>query len=285
MISLEDTVERVTNWAQFWQELVEAQGWHGRPKVDGKPDDVWRQRARRYDANVKSRWARPDSSREYIASQIDGQSSVLDIGAGTGSWTVFLAKQVGSVTAVDPSPAMIEVMSDNVAEEGLTNVEIVQGAWPEVTVEPHDFSLCSHAMYGHADLPAFVRAMEHATRQTCFMVLRVPTMDGVMAEASRVIRGHPHDSPNFTVAYNVLLEMGICPNVLMEDTGLWDPWVSASLEDALADVKRRLALEASAEYDDYLRDLLGRRLTKCDDGYAWPRGVRSVLVYWDAPKK
>ena len=277
-------MEQATNWTQLWRELVEAQGWHNRPKTDGKPDDVWRQRARRYDANVKSRWSRPDSSRDYIMSRLDGQSSVLDVGAGTGSWTIYLAKKAGKVTAVDPSPAMIEVMSENVVAEGLTNVEIVPGSWPDVSVEPHDFSLCSHAMYGYADLPAFVRGMEQATRKTCFLVLRVPTMEGVMAEASRVIRGHSHDSPNFIVAYNVLLEMGICPNVLMEDTGLWDPWVNASLEDALADVKRRFALEETGEHDAYLRDLLRRRLTKQDDGYAWPRGVRSALVYWDVPK-
>jgi hypothetical protein len=75
--------------------------------------------------------------------------------------------------------------------------------------------------------------------------------------------------------------MGIFANVLMEDRGLWDPWVNGSLEEALSDVKRRFGLGESSLHDDYLRDLLARRLTPVEGTYVWPPGVRSALVYWD----
>jgi hypothetical protein len=175
---------------------------------------------------------------------------------------------------------MIEVMREKLAAQGHTNVETVQGAWPDVLVEPHDFSLCSHAMYGYPDLPAFVRRMVASTRCTCFLVLRAPSLDCVLAEAARHIWGQPHDSPNFTIAYNVLLQMGIYPNVLMENTGLWDSRSSESLEQALSAVKRRFGLDGMTEHDDFLADLLRRRLTYQDGQYVWPREVRSALVYW-----
>ena len=105
-----------------------------------------------------------------------------------------------------------------------------------------------------------------------------------MAEAATRIWGHPYDSPNFQVAYNVLLQMGIFPNVLMENTGLWKPWVSASLEDALSEMKRRFGLGPVGEYDDFLMELLRRRLTFEAGQYVWPRSVRSALVYWNVDR-
>ena len=61
---------------------------------------------------------------------------------------------------------MVEVLRENLVEAGIDNVEIVQGPWPDVQVEQHDFTLCSHAMYGFADFPGFVRSVMAATKDT-----------------------------------------------------------------------------------------------------------------------
>ncbi len=276
-------MEKITEWSSLWRELVEIKS-RSRTRDAGAESqaDVWRTRARSFDESVKRRWARPDSSREFILSQLDANSTVLDIGAGTGAWSALLARRAKHVTAVEPSSAMVEVMRENLTADGITNVAIVQGAWPDVSVEPHDFSLCSHAMYGCPDITAFITRMVACTQRRCFLMLRAPTLDGVRAEAARRIWGHPLDSPNFTIAYNVLLQMGIYANVLMEDTGLWDPRASASLEDALSDMQRHFGLNGNSDHDEYLMGLLRRRLTwhASREQYVWPREVRSALVYW-----
>jgi hypothetical protein len=176
---------------------------------------------------------------------------------------------------------MLKVLQHNLVDEGVDNVDIVQGSWPEADVAVHDFTLCSHSLYTIADLPAAVRRIKAVTRRTCFLLLRAPTQDGVMAEAALRIWGQPYDSPNFQVAYNALLQIGIFPQVRMEDSGLWRPWTHDSVEDALADVKRRFGLPEVSEHDDFLLDLLRRRLVQQDGQWVWPRGVRSALVYWD----
>jgi hypothetical protein len=66
----------------------------------------------------------------------------------------------------------------------------------------------------------------------------------------------------------------------MEEEGHWTPWTSASLEDALGNVKRRLGLSDPSEHDAFLRDLLARRLQREGDVYVWPRAMRSALVSW-----
>ena len=229
---------------------------------------------------VKRKWVRPDSSRDFILAQLEADSTVLDIGAGTGAWSILMAPHVKRVTAVEPSNAMIEVMRKDLEAENITNVSIVQGSWPDVSVERHDFSLCSHAMYSSTDLTAFVLKMAACTRRTCFLLLRAPTLDGVRAEAAKHIWGQPLDSPNFTIAYNILLQAGIYANVLMENTGLWKPRISSSLEDALSTMHRFLGLNDSGEHDGYLMKLLRRRLVWKNGKYEWPPEVRSALVYW-----
>jgi 2-polyprenyl-3-methyl-5-hydroxy-6-metoxy-1,4-benzoquinol methylase len=275
-------MEKITDWNALWRELVEMKERSRKHAGKGQEGDVWRNQAAGFKEGVKRRWARPDSSREFILSHIAPDSTVLDIGAGTGDWAALLARRARSVTAIEPSPSMIEVMRDSLSAEGISNVTILQGAWPQVEVAPHDFSLCSHAMYGYPDLSGFVRRMAESTRRTCFLLLRAPTLAGVRSEAARHIWGQPLDSPNFTIAYNVLLQMGIYANVLMENTGLWKPRKSRSLEEALQEMRRFLALEEGTEHEPYLRGLLQRRLTLQGESYVWPPEVRSALVYWNS---
>ncbi len=274
-------MEKITDWNALWRELVEIKSRNHRRKFDSQPKpDPWADRAEEFKKGVQRRWVKPDSSREFILSQISPEATVLDIGAGTGAWSILLARRAKHVTAVEPSSAMIKVMREDLAAESITNVTIIQGEWPEVSVEPHDFSLCSHAMYSCPDLAAFLRHMDAVTRNTCFLILRAPSITGVRAEAARHIWGHPLDSPNFTIAYNVLLQMGIYANVMLENTGLWKPRTSASIEEALQDMKRYLDLTETDEHDDYLRTLLQRRLVWENGRYVWPPDVRSILVYW-----
>lgn len=274
-------MEKITDWNALWRELVDIKAGSRRRTSNEEQDvDVWCKRAAEFKEGVKRRWRTPDSSRDFILSKMNPDATVLDIGAGTGAWAGLLAPHVRRVTAVEPSPSMIRVMRESLEEEGIKNVDIVQGAWPDVALDAHDFSLCSHAMYGFPDLPAFIRRMVECTRDTCFLLLRAPSLNGVRSEAARHIWGQPLDSPNFTIAYNILLQMGIFAHVQMENTGLWKSRTSGSLEEALHSMKRFLGLNAVDEHDNYLLKLLKRRLTLENGRYIWPPEVRSALVYW-----
>jgi len=93
----------------------------------------------------------------------------------------------------------------------------------------------------------------------------------------------PYDSPNFQVAYNALLQMGIYPNVLMEIGKPWEPWLNSSMEEALSELKNRLAVHDTPEHDGFLKKLLDDHLIEKNDQVVWPVGNRSALVYWDVP--
>jgi len=278
-------MEKITDWNALWRELVAVKAHsRGKNRREGKETDSWCRKASEFKESVKRRWEKPDSSRDFILSRMKPDSTVLDIGAGTGAWTALIASRVKQVTAVEPSPSMIEVMRESLKEERIHNVDIVHGFWPDISVTSHDFSLCSHAMYGYPDLPAFIRRMVEYTKDTCFLLLRAPTLNGIRSEAARHIWGQPLDSPNFTIAYNILFQMGIYANVLMEDTGFWKPRTSASLEEAFHSMKKYLGLNENTDHDDYLNQILRRRLTFKNGHYIWPHEVRTALVYWQMGK-
>lgn len=269
------------DWLALWGELSRRSGHHGKRcwAPDGG-EDAWAERARHYLAEVTRRWAKPDSSRTTVLASLSSEHRVLDIGAGAGAWAALLARHCCSVTAVEPSPAMRGVMARHLEEQGIENVSIEPCAWPKVAVHEHDISLCAHAMYGWHDLAAGIRAMEAVTRERCFLLMRAPTTDGVMAEASRRVWGHPHDSPNFWIAYNALGQMGIHADVVMEDRGLWGSWTHDTVDEALSDLKDRLGVPEPHDADPDLRALLERRLEPRDGLLVWPPGVCTALVTW-----
>ena len=266
------------NWAALWRELVERN--NQRKAKNGGDIKYWNTNAGHYDARVRRRWQQPDAIRTFICGRLEPDTSVLDIGAGTGAWAVLLARQVSLVTALEPSSGMRSRMQSNLAEEGIRNVKILDGRWPEIEIQPHDYVLCAHAMYGAPELPTFIHRMGETARKTCFMLIRDSHPESIMAQAAEHILGQPNDSPNFAVAFNVLKQTGIQPEVLADNHNNWQPWRHPSLDAALVEVKQRLDVEGDDRYDAYLGDLLAKNLRPENDEYVWPSGVRSVLIYW-----
>lgn len=77
---------------------------------------------------------------------------------------------------------MAMVLRENAKAEGLSNIDVVGEAWEDTAVVPHDVARCSHAIYLSPDLVGFVRKMEQVTLGACFLLMRVPSHNGVMAQ-------------------------------------------------------------------------------------------------------
>jgi SAM-dependent methyltransferase len=271
-------MKKMTDWIALWQELVEMNLTYGRHGQ--KIDDHWQERASSFNEAVKRRWGKPDSSREFVLSIINSEDTLLDIGAGSGAWEVLLAPRIKTTSAIEPSQSMRDIMRQNLLTARINNVKIIPGKWPEVEILPHTHTLCAHSMYGCADFERFIQRMVAATLQTCTLILRLPLPGSLMTQAAKKVFGHPHDSPNFVIAYNALLQMGIHANVIMENSGPWEPWVSSNFDEALKMIKEKLGLFNSSKHDDYLSGLLQENLVEQDGSLVWPAGIRSALIHW-----
>ncbi|MCD4718635.1 MAG: class I SAM-dependent methyltransferase [Desulfobacula sp.] len=276
-------METLTNWYKLWAQLSDIQNRAFARKKEHRDDDFWKHKAKDFDKMVDERWSKPDSSRDFLIQKLkdNPDSTLLDIGAGTGKWSMLASPYVAKVTAFEPSSAMQQVLRQKMKEENITNIDIVTGTWPKDDALPHDYILASHSMYGVEDFKIFVKKMSATATKACIMVLRVPFVDSVMAIAARKVFGQPYDSPNFQIAYNALLGMDIYPDIIMEEDGNWPSWTHDSFKEAFDELKNRLDLAGSLKYDGFLLDLLEKNLTLEQGKYVWPSGNRSALVYWE----
>ncbi len=276
----------IVNYVQLWRDLVRLCEERRKRKTKTYSADQWHGKAKEFDQKVSDRWQQQDSSRTFVLQTLNefSGSTVIDIGAGSGAWVSLMSPHAKSITAIDPSESMLSQLKQRVEEERLNNVNIVKGCWPEVKVDRHDICFCSHAMYGTEDFPAFIRALQESTNKRIIFLIRAPGEEGLMAQAMKLVWGHPYDSPNYQIAMQILWEMGIFPNVIMEEDHLWKPWSHPLLEDALIEMKNRLGLFDNNEWDDRLRDLLASNLVYQSGEYFWPSAIRTALLYWDVEK-
>jgi FkbM family methyltransferase len=84
--------------------------------------------ARRYDAKMDAQ-AAEEIRLLQDAGVLDETCSVVDIGAGTGQFTLAVAPVCRRVVAVDVSPVMLERLAENVARCGASNVDVVRAGF------------------------------------------------------------------------------------------------------------------------------------------------------------
>jgi ubiquinone/menaquinone biosynthesis C-methylase UbiE len=60
---------------------------------------------------------------------LDGTSTVVDLGAGTGRFSLAAARRFGQVVAVDISPAMQRLLGERAAAAGVANLRPVQAGF------------------------------------------------------------------------------------------------------------------------------------------------------------
>ena len=90
----------------------------------------------------------------------EGADRVLEIGAGTGIFTVPIARRCREVVAVDISRGMLGVLERKAAEEGLTNIRTVAGNAESMVPEGMFSVACAFSSLEYVtDLPGLFRRL------------------------------------------------------------------------------------------------------------------------------
>ncbi len=97
----------------------------------------------------------PDPILEAVG--IQAGATVIDVGAGTGFWTVPLSRRVGTsgkVLAIDVEPIMIKELSELVKAQGIGNVSVVKSEDLSIPLADHiaDAALVGFVLH-HASEP------------------------------------------------------------------------------------------------------------------------------------
>ena len=242
--------------------------------------DFWRNLAPMFRADPR----RTDDEALNVLLELTPEGgSLLDVGGGAGRFAIALAARRGAAAAVvDPSPSMLEQLDAAVSEVEGVDVTGVNAEWESARVESADVVLCSHVVYGVADIRPFLRKLHDHARARVVMVSFVDSPQAGVAPLWEPVYGEERiNLPALPELMNVLWEMGIYPSVrMLAPTG---PQVFESVESAVEEVRGRLFVGSDTERLGRLSGAIEGYLEAVDGGYRirGARAVRQGVVWWD----
>jgi SAM-dependent methyltransferase len=214
-----------------------------------------------------------------------GCRSVLDVGAGVGALTIPLAKAVEAVTALEPSPAMLEELRANLTRNRLGNVTCVQAAWGKAEVPPHDLILVANVSTIFNDLLGFLTAAEPLARRAVALVQNVGpgTQKFYFGELYPLLLGHPYPArEDYLRTVALLHSLGIYANVQIIGYHFDQPF--ADLQEAVDFWKEQMRL-TDAEQERRLVGFLQTRLQRVGSRLVAPMRRQSAVIWWRVSPK
>ncbi len=242
--------------------------------------DYWGKRAKTYRQALHEH-ADEDPFLLRVRRDVTTETTALDVGAGTGRHTLALARHVARVTAVEPSPAMLGLLREDVAARKLPNVETIASGWLEADVDPADVVLCSHVLYPIADPVPFIRKLEASAKQRVYVYLRadpLPTDLGLWGAFHGIAL---QAQPVHLDLVGLLGQIGILADVEVVEHRF--TWTFADLDEAVTQLRNSLCLrEDDAAATGKLRTLLEARLVRWPNGRLGPElgSARSAIISW-----
>ena len=186
----------------MWQEARQGKSWRGRKKGD------WDKRAPSFaKRNMQSVYA----DRFLALLKPDPAWTALDFGAGPGTLAIPLAKMVSEVTAADFSSAMLDILNQEAATQGVSNIHTVQAAWEDdwhqLGIKPHDLVIASRSLSVKNLQAALTRMNDWATKRVVISdrVGTGPFDPDLFKAVGRTLE----PGPDYIYTVNLLYQMGI----------------------------------------------------------------------------
>lgn len=240
----------------------------------------WDSRAKRFAARMPPSSATADPFYRRLRRATGRRSTVLDVGAGPGRFTLALAPHVAAVTAVDPSGGMLDICRRQARKLGLANVTCVHGRWEETEVDGADVAFSSYVLPLVADAPRFLRKLDAAAAERAFLYLGAFSADAVMDPLWRHFHGSPRKpGPTYLDAVDVLKELGLEPQVEVVEVPSRARFKTAA--EAARDYRDQLCLPDTPEVRKELRGLLADWLVPRQGALGPPlKTVPAAIVSW-----
>ena len=268
--------------AAVWRRRVEMHHAQSRAVMDESAlsGDFWRSLAPSFRADPRRT---DDEALNAISELASDCRSLLDVGGGAGRFAVALALGGAAATVVDPSDAMLEQLREAAADAGADNVTAVRAEWESANVEPADAVLCSHVVYGVADIAPFIRKLIAHARRRVIMLSFVDSPQTSVSPLWQPVHGERRvNLPALPQLMNVLWEMDVYPSVRMLTPTA--PHTFESVEAAVDEFARRLFVGEDADARARLEAAAPRFLERTADGdlrMVGAKAARQGAIWWD----
>lgn len=260
------------DWNQAWQKAREGMS-------HGSDSSFWDKRAPAFARHVKQ----TDYEKRFIElMQPDPSWSVLDFGCGAGTLAIPLARRVASVTAVDFSRVMLDLLGQSCRDEGVANVTSIHGSWDDdwerLGIGSHDAVIASRSLVAH-DLRQAIVKLDRTARR----VVHISSLVGDGPQDRRIYEAVGRtllSGPDYIYLYNLLYQMGIHASVNFISHREWK--VFADLDEAMEGTSWMLR-DATFRELELLKAYLAATLVPYGNGlrFPGPRVVSWALISWE----
>ena len=210
--------------------------------------------------------------------------SALDVGAGCGALALPLCRRLAAVTALEPTAAMTRALRAAAARAGLANLTVVESAWGEAPIRPHDLVLCAHVGGLLRGDSSFLREVGRVARRWVTLIRDAPAAPRedkfFFSDLYPALLGRPYahrcDAED---TLGALDRLGVRPAVTVIDYSSDQPFTD--LEEACDFWMTYLGLEGDGPRA-YLRAFLRERLVR--RGEEWIARFRktAAVIAWRA---
>lgn len=226
----------------------------------------------------------------YSEGMVQPSYDILDVGCGSGVYSLALAPDVHSVTGVDLSPVMISNARKLEKETGTTNASFQEVDWHELTLADADWEGSFDLVFAHLT-PAVMDAshlekLDQASRHYCAIARPARRTDELWETVDRLAGRRPMISKadnGVRLTFAMLWEMGYFPKLHYElQTWPHDESLERTLTFQLKrlQVDRELSSSEEAAVTDYLKSLVGPDGLIHSASHTWV-----TTVYWDKQQR
>lgn len=206
MTELDNCTYDDLDWNLLWQNARAKRGWSSKGPSD------WDKKS----ASFASRNSDSPFTRLFLQYlPITPETTVLDIGCGPGTLAIPLARKARSVTAMDFSAGMLDILRESAQKEHLANINVVQCAWEDdweqKKIPVHDITIASRSL-NVKDLSTAIDKLNRYAAKYVFIADRIsPTpFDPELYEA---VGRSFQSGPDYIYTLNTLYTKNIHPNV------------------------------------------------------------------------
>lgn len=123
---------------------------------------------------------------DHLGDLLRPADRVIDAGAGTGAFALWIAPRVQGVVAVDSQAACLAALGEAAAKAGLDNVATIAADWLDAAVEPADVTICAYAPGITRRRPGVLKLVAKTKRAGLILTPRLTiTADNAVSQAAR----------------------------------------------------------------------------------------------------
>lgn len=130
----------------------------------------------------------PGKLLQPVIEALEGYKSVIDIGAGTGFFSIPLLESGHRITAVEPASEMSDFIIKKCPSVMKNRLTIINDEWENWKGEKHDSSICIHSLYPMKDRVKAIELMHEYSKKR-IIVVREPSEMVTLSGQVRTILG------------------------------------------------------------------------------------------------